>query len=151
MSMPIGMGKNGGAVRVPQDHDTRIYYGDLRPEPDSRDIQMWMIVLWQPNSEIHDEFLAWFKDEFAPGMLKNPELLRTRIFKLEHVSRIQDQKHKQVDKASRYQYMTFWEFNTEELPWEILVYLGSSEGWRYYVEGGRLVCWKLLGLRESIS
>ena len=99
MSMPIGMGKNGGAVRAPQDHDTRICYGDLRPEPDSRDIQMWMIVLWQPNSEIHDEFLAWFKDEFAPGMLKNPELLRTRIFRLEHVSRIQDQEHKHVDKA----------------------------------------------------
>ena len=123
--------------------ETRVYneYANWYGEEwrgDSRDIQMWMIVLWQPDSEIHDEFLAWFKDEFAPGMLKNPELLRTRIFKLEHVSRIQDQEHKQVDKASRYQYMTFWEFNTEELPWEILVYLGSSEGWRYYVEGGRL-------------
>lgn len=37
-----------------------------------------------------------------------------------------------------YQYMTVWEFDCEDLPWEIMVYLGSSEGWRHYVEGGYL-------------
>jgi hypothetical protein len=106
---------------------------------DARDIQMWVVVLWQPAPEVHDEFVEWFREEFAPGMLEYPELLRTRIFKLEHASKTQNQKHDQVDKASVYQYMTFWEFDSEELPWEILVYLGSSERWRYYVEGGLLV------------
>ncbi|CAG5141878.1 uncharacterized protein ALTATR162_LOCUS1032 [Alternaria atra] len=105
---------------------------------DPRDIQMWIVVLWQPAPEVHDEFVQWFRDEFAPGMVESPELLRARIFKLEHASKIQDQKHEQVDKASVHQYMTFWEFGSEELPWEILIYLGSSERWRYYVEGGHL-------------
>ena len=100
---------------------------------------MWVVVLWQPAPEVHDEFVKWFGEEFTPGMLESPGLLRTRIFKLEHASLIQDEKYKQVDKASVYQYMTFWEFDSEELPWEILVYLGSSERWRHYVEGGLLV------------
>lgn len=120
--------------------DTRVHHECLHPVPDPRDIQMWIVVLWQPAPEVHDEFVQWFRDEFAPGMLESPELLRTRIFELEHASKIQDQKHEQVDKASVHQYMTFWEFDSEELPWEILIYLGSSERWRHYVEGGHLVC-----------
>ncbi|KAI4702661.1 hypothetical protein J4E89_010383 [Alternaria sp. Ai002NY15] len=103
---------------------------------------MWVVVLWQPAPEVHDEFVKWFGEEFTPGMLESPGLLRTRIFKLEHASLIQDEKYKQVDKASVYQYMTFWEFDSEELPWEILVYLGSSERWRHYVEGG-LLSWQV--------
>ncbi|KAI4605111.1 uncharacterized protein J4E88_009988 [Alternaria novae-zelandiae] len=109
---------------------------------DPRDVQMWVVVLWQPAPEVHDEFVKWFGEEFTPGMLESPGLLRTRIFKLEHASLIQDEKYKQVDKASVYQYMTFWEFDSEELPWEILVYLGSSERWRHYVEGG-LLSWQV--------
>ncbi|KAL1801207.1 hypothetical protein ACET3X_001549 [Alternaria dauci] len=123
--------------------DTRVYSEQFKGHGaewrgDVHDVQMWMVVLWQPTPGLHDEFLDWFTGEFITGMLKNSELLRTRVFKLEHVSKIQDQTHKQVDKASVYQYMTIWEFDSEELPWEVLVYLGSSEGWRHYVEGGCL-------------
>ncbi|KAF1941719.1 hypothetical protein EJ02DRAFT_404080 [Clathrospora elynae] len=109
---------------------------------DSHDIQMWIVVLWQPALAIHDEFVKWFQTEFTPGLLESPELLRTRIFKLENASLVKDQKHEQVDTESMYQYMTFWEFDCDELPWEILVYLGSSERWRYYIEGGH-VKWQI--------
>lgn len=113
------------------------WYGeDWRGDP--RDVQMWIVVLWQPTAAVHDEFVQWFRDEFAPGMLESPELLRTRIFKLEHATNIRGQKHERVEKESVLQYMTFWEFDSPELPWEILVYLGSSERWRHYVEGGYL-------------
>ncbi|KAG9187175.1 hypothetical protein G6011_05046 [Alternaria panax] len=120
------------ATQVYTEHAS--WYGE-QWRGDPRDIQMWVVVLWQPTPEAHDEFVEWFREEFVPGMLETPELLRTRIFKLEHASKIEDQKHEQVDKASVHQYMTFWEFENEELPWELLVYLGSSERWRYYAEG----------------
>ena len=101
---------------------------------------MWIVVLWQPLPSIHDEFIEWFRGEFLPGMLESPELLRTRVFKLDHASVVSDRKHATVDKESMYQYMTLWEFDSEELPWEVLIYLGSSERWRYYAEGKLLVC-----------
>ncbi|EOA88280.1 hypothetical protein ACJQWK_01839 [Exserohilum turcicum] len=102
---------------------------------DSRDVQMWAVVLWQPVPEAHDELLDWYVDEFIPGMFESPELLRARIFKLERATNIRGQKHGHVDKESLLQYMTIWEYASDELPWEVLVYLGSSERWRHYVEG----------------
>lgn len=100
---------------------------------------MWIVVLWQPVDAYHDEFVSWFSKEFAPGMLESPELLRMRIFKLDNASTVKDQKHEQQNTKPMYQYMTFWEFDCDDLPWEILLYLGGSERWRYYVEGGHLV------------
>ncbi|KAH8727280.1 hypothetical protein GQ44DRAFT_704781 [Phaeosphaeriaceae sp. PMI808] len=105
---------------------------------DARDVQMWIVVLWQPIDAVHDDFVEWFRDEFVPGMLESSVLLRTRIFKLENASLVKNQKHEQQNAGSMYQYLTLWEFDCDDLPWEILVYLGSSERWRYYVEGGRL-------------
>lgn len=100
---------------------------------------MWIVVLWQPVEAMHDQFVTWFREEFAPGMLNAPELLRTRIFTLDSASVVQDQKREHQNTTSMYQYLTLWEFNCDDLPWEILVYLGSSERWRFYVEGGHLV------------
>ncbi|KAL6710312.1 hypothetical protein ACN47E_009258 [Coniothyrium glycines] len=105
---------------------------------DVNDVQMWIIVLWQPNEDVHDQFVDWFKEEFAPGMLECPELLRTRIFELENASLVVNNAHEQKDPSKIYRYLTFWEFDCDDLPWEILVYLGSSERWRYYVESGHL-------------
>ncbi|RMZ68376.1 hypothetical protein GMOD_00010004 [Pyrenophora seminiperda CCB06] len=127
--------------------DTRVYtehqnwFGDEWRD-DHRDVRMWIVVLWQPLASIHDEFIEWFQGEFLPGMLQSPELLRTRVFKLDHASLVSDRKHATVDKESVYQYMTLWEFDSEELPWEVLIYLGSSERWRYYAEG-QLLNWQI--------
>ncbi len=112
---------------------------------------MWIVVLWQPEETMHDEFVSWFSSEFVPGMLESPELLRTRIFKLEHASVTQDQMCKKQDTASMYQYLTLWEFDCDELPWEVLVYLGGSERWRYYVEGGHLVCSSDVAIDETVD
>ncbi|KAE8823943.1 hypothetical protein HRS9139_09125 [Pyrenophora teres f. teres] len=127
--------------------DTRVYtehqnwYGDeWRDDP--TEVRMWIVVLWQPLPHIHDEFIDWFRGVFLPGMLESPELLRTRIFKLDHASLVSDRKHSTVDKNTVYQYMTLWEFDSEELPWEVLIYLGSSDRWRYYAEG-KLLNWQI--------
>ncbi|KAH9876445.1 hypothetical protein J1614_003576 [Plenodomus biglobosus] len=101
---------------------------------DERDIQMWIVVRWQPVDAVHDQFVEWFTDEFAPGMLQSPELLRTRIFKVDHTSTLKNQEYEEKNLKS--------EFDCDELPWEILVYLGSSEQWRHYVEGG-YVNWQI--------
>lgn len=109
---------------------------------DTRDVLMWVVVLWQPVPSVHDEALEWFVSDFIPGMFESPELLRARLFKLEHAANIRGQKHGDVDKESLLQYMTIWEYDAEELPWEVLVYLGSSERWRYYAEG-QLLTWEI--------
>jgi len=100
---------------------------------------MFITVLWQPEDAVHDDFVEWFRTDFAPGMLESPELLRTRIFKLQRASLQVGGQLEEKSISEMYQYMTIWEFDCDELPWEILVYLGSSERWRYYVEGGHLV------------
>ncbi|KAH8711927.1 hypothetical protein GQ44DRAFT_714134 [Phaeosphaeriaceae sp. PMI808] len=104
----------------------------------SYDVQMFIIVLWQPAAAVHDGFVEWFQTEFAPGMLECPELLRARILKLQHASVFENGETKEKNTNDMYQYITVWEFECDDLPWEILVYLGSSERWRYYVEGGHL-------------
>lgn len=100
---------------------------------------MFITVLWQPVDAVHDDFVDWFRTDFAPGMLESPELLRTRIFKLQHATLLESETLAEKNTSAMYQYMTIWEFDCDDLPWEILVYLGSSERWRYYVEGGHLV------------
>ncbi|KAF1911253.1 hypothetical protein BDU57DRAFT_524710 [Ampelomyces quisqualis] len=102
----------------------------------ARDVQMLIIVLWQPDAAVHDEVIDWLQNDFVPGMLESPELLRTRFLKLQHASIYEDGKSKTMDTNNMYQYMTIWEFDCEDLPWEIMVYLGSSKGWRHYMEGG---------------
>ncbi|KAL5114610.1 hypothetical protein ACEQ8H_007515 [Pleosporales sp. CAS-2024a] len=106
------------------------------------DAQMFMIVLWQPLHHVHDEFIHWVSTEFIPGMLDNPDVLRARIFKLDQAFHSEGAKTEPVDTEKMYQYMTVWEFGCEELPWEVIVYLGSSKGWRHYVEGG-LLQWQM--------
>ncbi|OAK96595.1 hypothetical protein IQ06DRAFT_296634 [Phaeosphaeriaceae sp. SRC1lsM3a] len=133
-------------ARLPEDTkiETRIYdelpqtSADSRELPDVRDIQMFIVVRWQPVAAVHDDFVEWFRNEFAPGMLESPELLRTRIFKIQEASTFENNEVKDQSTSNMFQYMTIWEFDCDELPWEILVYLGSSERWRYYVEGGHL-------------
>jgi hypothetical protein len=99
---------------------------------------MCIVVLWQPVAAVHDEFVDWMQNDFVPGMLESHELLRARIFKLQHASIYEDGKSKNKGTSNMYQYMTVWEFDCEDLPWEVMVYLGSSEGWRHYVEGDYL-------------
>jgi hypothetical protein len=103
---------------------------------------MLLTVLWQPVPAKHDDFVSWLSGEFIPNMLESPEVLRTRIFKLQHASVFADGKMETKSTENMYQYMTIWEFETEELPWEIMVFLGSSERWRYYVDGGHLM-WQI--------
>jgi hypothetical protein len=118
---------------------TRICNGSLYPTTDPRDVRMWAVVLWEPIPEVAEEFMTWFIDDFTPGMLDSPELLRTRMFTLEHATNVRGQKCEEADKSSLLKYMTIWEFENEDFPWEILVYLGSSEKWRDYMEGGKVV------------
>jgi hypothetical protein len=105
---------------------------------DVEDVQLLIIVLWQPVASVHNDFLKWFQDDFVPGMLESPEVLRTRMFKLQHALLHEDGKTEEKDVDNMYQFMTVWEFSCQEPPWEVMVYLGSSEQWRYYVEGGYL-------------
>ncbi|KAF2123553.1 hypothetical protein P153DRAFT_303659 [Dothidotthia symphoricarpi CBS 119687] len=124
--------------------DTRCYkeyatwYGGAWRE-EVRDTRLWVVILWQPHDAYHDEFVDFFREDFAPGMLESADLLRIQIFKLEYASRWENQKHQRMDIGQMYQYITIWEFSSNELPWEILVYLGASEEWRYHVEGQHLV------------
>jgi hypothetical protein len=99
---------------------------------------MFLCVLWQPLDTVHDDFVEWFRGDFVPGMLESAELLRARIFKLQHASILQAGQTETKDTGKMYQYMTIWEFDCDELPWEIMIYLGSSDMWRHYVEGGYL-------------
>lgn len=103
------------------------------------DTVLWTVIVWQPLEKYREEFVTFFNEELAAGTLESRELLRIQIFKLEHASKWEQQKYQNVDSNEMYQYITIWEFSSHELPWEILVYLGSSEEWRYYIEGQHLV------------
>ncbi|EMD88694.1 hypothetical protein COCC4DRAFT_60642 [Bipolaris maydis ATCC 48331] len=118
----------------------KVHGDEWRDDP--RDVRMWATVLWQPKPEVYDEFIEWFTNSFIPGMFDSPELLRARVFTLEHATNIRAQKYETVDKDSLLEFLTIWEFETEEFPWEVLIYLGSSEKWRYYMEGG-MVDWEI--------
>jgi hypothetical protein len=110
--------------------------------PDLNDIQMLVVVLWQPDDVVHADFLEWLRTEFMPGVLQSPEGLRSSIYELQHAS-LAEKGGVEIQNASKMKpYMTIWEFDCTELPWDVLVNLASKEGWRKYVEGGQ-VQWEI--------
>jgi hypothetical protein len=111
-------------------------------DPDLHDIEMFIVILWQPEDAIHDGFLDWLRTEFMPGVLESPEALRSSIYKLQPESLAQNAGTDTQDTSTMKPYMTIWEFDCEELPWEVLIFLARKEGWRCYVEGGQ-VQWQI--------
>jgi hypothetical protein len=109
--------------------------------PDFHNVQMLCVVFWQPEDAVHEDVVEWFRTDFVAGM-QNPDLLRIRLFTLQHASLMEDGKVKKKSTKDVPRYMSIWEFGCEDLPWELLVYLGSSEKWRYYIEGGH-VQWQM--------
>jgi hypothetical protein len=85
--------------------------------PDAQDVQMMVVILWQPDDAIHEAFVDWLRYDFMTGVLESPETLRSSIYK---------------------PYMTMWEFDCDELPWDVLISLGTKEGWRRFVDGGQV-------------
>jgi hypothetical protein len=98
---------------------------------------MFITLLWQPLDTILHDFLTWLQTEFMPGILASPEALRSSIYKLQHASMAQSTGVETRDTSKMKTYMTIWEFDSEDLPWDVLISLASKPGWRNYVEGGQ--------------
>jgi hypothetical protein len=103
---------------------------------------MLIVLFWQPPDAIHDDFLDWLRSEFMPGVLESSEALRSSIYKLQHASVAQNDGVEIQDTSRMKTYMTIWEFDCEDLPWEVLISMASKPGWRNYVEGGQ-VQWQI--------
>jgi hypothetical protein len=106
--------------------------------PDVHDVQMVVVILWQPDDATHAGFLDWLRSDFMPGVLESPETLRSSIYKLQHDSPAENATVKAEDTGMMQPYMTMWEFDCDELPWDVLISLGSKEGWRHFVDGGQV-------------
>jgi hypothetical protein len=103
---------------------------------------MLVVLLWQPEDAVEADFVNWLRTEFMPGVLQSPEGLRSSIYKLQHASTAENVGVKEQNASKIQPYLTFWEFESGELPWDVLVHLASKEGWRKYVEGGQ-VQWEI--------
>jgi hypothetical protein len=106
--------------------------------PDAQDVQMMVVILWQPDDAIHDAFIDWLRYEFMTGVLESPETLRSSIYKLQHGSPAENAAVKKQNPGMMQPYMTMWEFDCDELPWDVLISLGTKEGWRRFVDGGQV-------------
>ncbi|QRD07399.1 hypothetical protein JI435_132080 [Parastagonospora nodorum SN15] len=103
-----------------------------------RDIQFFQMAFWQTSEAVRDDFVGWLRDDFFPNMADSPELIRMSIFKLKHASISQNGNTEQKNPENMYQYMGVWELDNDEVPWDALVYLGTSEKWRMYWEAGQV-------------
>jgi hypothetical protein len=94
--------------------------------PDVSDMQMSIVMLWQPSDALHDAFVDWLKNEFMPGVLDSPDALQSSIYKLQHASVAQTTGVDIQDISKMKTYMTIWEFGCEDLPWQVLISLSGQ-------------------------
>lgn len=109
---------------------------------------MWCIIRFTPDPTAHDDFLRICAEVFVPKNLLCPDLLRINIFKLDEGSLFKDKTYQQKDtKDSFFQYMTLWQFKSDELPEKMLVDMVGSDEWAQYDQDDLVVSYCDLSLR----
>ncbi|KAF1955077.1 hypothetical protein CC80DRAFT_111781 [Byssothecium circinans] len=93
-----------------------------------------VVVTWQPKEDTKEEMFNWYFGEFMPELMKDPLIISSVVYKRTHATIFENGAYRPATPDEALDYMTVWESTCEELPWEHLVELGQTEGWRKYLD-----------------
>jgi len=125
-----------GGMFVSHSMETAIWLTKLIEE---RDVRMWVVIRYQPDEAILDQFIKFCAEVLGPKMIENPNLLRLEFFQVDRGSSLKDGAYRDRDAKSFFPFMTTWEFRCNEIPEELLMYVIGSKDWLYYVENDLIV------------
>ncbi|KAL1596567.1 hypothetical protein SLS60_009215 [Paraconiothyrium brasiliense] len=90
--------------------------------------------IFQPTPATHDAFFEWWRGEFVPFIQRSPDFLRVRLWKLDEAADLREQTVQMRDPSDLLAYVMVYEFQSDDMPWEVAVEIGQSKAYEQLVE-----------------
>ncbi|KAJ4351911.1 uncharacterized protein N0V89_007255 [Didymosphaeria variabile] len=101
---------------------------------DYADIGCLVMGVFQPTPATHDAFFEWWRGEFIPFIQRSPDFLRVRLWKLDEAADLRERTVQMRDRNNLLAYVMVYEFQSDDMPWEVAVEIGQSKAYQQLVE-----------------
>lgn len=101
---------------------------------------------WTVAADKEEEVIKYYKDVVGPTISSSPDVLRFRLFRIDHAATMQAAKFETKEKDELHTYFTLVELESEQWPWDVVVDLAEDERWKNYFEGQQVVVRQLSAL-----
>lgn len=98
------------------------------------DVGVLAAISFQPSKDSHDDFWRWWRGNLIQELMRSPHFIRCRLYTIANAALLEEGSYRKQPDDEALKYFLLYEFNCEDLPWDILVEVAQSEGWRHYVE-----------------
>jgi hypothetical protein len=106
---------------------------------DIDDIASVAAMEWRVSADQEEEVLKYYNEIVGPTISSSPDVLRFRVFAVDTATILQDGKYTTKEKDELHTYFTLVELESEEWPWDVVVDLADTDGWKNYFETQKVV------------
>jgi hypothetical protein len=94
---------------------------------------------WRVSADKEEEVLKYYNEVVGPTISSSPDVLRFRVFAIDNATVMQGGKYTTKEKDELHPYFTLVELESEEWPWDVVVDLADTDGWKNYFETQNVV------------
>jgi hypothetical protein len=94
---------------------------------------------WRVAAEKEEEVLKYYNEVVGPTIASSPDVLRFRVFAIDNATIMQGGTYSTKEKDELHTYFTLVELESEEWPWDVVVDLADTRGWKEYFETQKVV------------
>jgi hypothetical protein len=94
---------------------------------------------WRVTAEKAEEVLKYYNEVVGPTISSSPDVLRFRVFLIDNATIMQGGTYSTKEKDELHTYFTLVELESEEWPWDVVVDLADTQGWKEYFETQKVV------------
>jgi hypothetical protein len=94
---------------------------------------------WRVSADKEEEVLKYYNEVVGPTISSSPDVLRFRVFAIDNATIMQGGKYTTKEKDVLHTYFTLVELESEEWPWDVVVDLADTNGWKNYFETQKVV------------
>lgn len=89
---------------------------------------------WNVTADKEEEVLKFYEEVVGPTIASSPDVLRFRLFKIDHATTMDNGSYTIKNKDELHKYFTLVELESEEWPWDVVVELANEKCWTDYFE-----------------
>jgi hypothetical protein len=101
---------------------------------------------WRVPSDMQEQVFEYYTETVVPLIMNSPEVLRLRIFEVDHAIKQRGQDFGVMEKEKIHTFLTVVEMESEEWPWEVVMELAEDDKWSKYFEKQDVVVGRYLFL-----
>jgi hypothetical protein len=103
---------------------------------------------WRVSVDQEEEVLKYYNEVVGPTISSSPDVLRFRVFAVDTATVMQGGKYTTKEKDELHTYFTLVELESEEWPWDVVVDLADTDGWKNYFETQKVVVCRPVSLSD---